>query len=49
MTDGTRTNGSAGAGRTGQVVLRLAIAEVRQWAADPDTGAAPVGTPEGGE
>jgi hypothetical protein len=49
MTDGTRTDGSAGAGRPGQVVLWSAMAEVREWAADPDTDAAPVGTPEGGE
>jgi len=46
MTDGTRTDGSAGAGRPGEVVLSSAMAEVRQWAADPDTDAAPVGTPK---
>jgi hypothetical protein len=49
MTDGTRSDGSAGAVRLGEVVLSSAMAEVRQWAADPDTDAAPVGTPEGGE
>jgi hypothetical protein len=48
MTDGTRTDGSAGVGRPGEVVLSSAMAEVRQWAADPDTDAARVGTPEGG-
>ena len=49
MTDGTRTDGSEGAGRPGEVVLSSAMAEVRQRAADPDTDAAPVGTPEGGD
>jgi hypothetical protein len=45
MTDDTRTDGSAGAGRPGEVVLSSAMAEVMQWVADPDTDAAPVGTP----
>jgi hypothetical protein len=49
MTDGTRSDGSAVAGRPGEVVLSSAMAEVRQWAAHPDTDAAHVGTSEGGE
>jgi hypothetical protein len=43
MTDGTRSDGSPGAGRPGEVMLSSAMAEERQWAADPDTdGALPV-------
>jgi hypothetical protein len=47
MTDGTRSDGYAGAGRPGELVLSSARAEVRQWAADPDTDVASAGTPDG--
>jgi hypothetical protein len=46
MTDGTRSDASAGAGRPGGVVLYSAMAEARQWVADPDTDVALVGTLE---
>ncbi len=49
MTDGTRSDASAGTGTPGEVAPSAAMAVERQWAAEPTTDAAPVVTPDGGE